>query len=465
MKKILSTFIVLTLFAGAAFTQSDDDLFGGDDDMFFDDGIEEVSDVKAKTDLSKGVLFDTGSIKIGGNFNMGLSTSTTLYADDDDDFGEHFKNTTLTPSAGAYLTVDARPSQTLRMYSKFGISYPYELKASSYAQTEGYSIPQMDGSKKDYYRTTVNTSVADWLSLKELFTDFSIADIAFFRFGLHTVTWGTGYFFSPVSDMINTSSINPEDTDAQVNGSLNLRTQIVIPGSQNCLWFYVIPSTDFINASTVDSYARDTALAGKADLVFGLWEFGLGGFWKYQNAPKAMLTATGSLKNISLFGEFVYQYGADSEWSTNTDWDDKTNIIQATAGLSRYWKDQNIMLAAQYYYDGNDKDMQHQYFTYGHNIAAMANFGRLFGRTDITATLFGMVNFGKEDLSDQLKPLLAQYGIPESYFSTMTLSGMMYVSPVKELKIGLGPYITFQKLDATPTTALKLSITLGGGKF
>ena len=41
-----------------------------------------------------------------------------------------------------------------------------------------------------------------------------------------------------------------------------------------------------------------------------------------------MLTATGSLKKVSFFGELVYSYGAASEWATNTDWDDKTNIIQ-----------------------------------------------------------------------------------------------------------------------------------------
>jgi hypothetical protein len=70
--------------------------------------------------------------------------------------------------------------------------------------------------------STISTTVNDWFNIKEIFSDFSIKDRVFFRFGLHTVTWGTGFFFSPVSDIINTSSINPEDTDEQVNGSLNL---------------------------------------------------------------------------------------------------------------------------------------------------------------------------------------------------------------------------------------------------
>ena len=53
--------------------------------------------------------------------------------------------------------------------------------------------------------------------------------------------------------------------ELQVDGALNLRTQIIIPNSQNCLWFYVIPSTKF-EGQTAEAYARDTALAGKADI-------------------------------------------------------------------------------------------------------------------------------------------------------------------------------------------------------
>ena len=52
---------------GFLFAQSDDDLFGSDDDLFGDDDflIEEVADVSAKSDLSKGVLFATNRGKMG----------------------------------------------------------------------------------------------------------------------------------------------------------------------------------------------------------------------------------------------------------------------------------------------------------------------------------------------------------------------------------------------------------------
>lgn len=460
MKKLF-TILFLSIFTFSIFAQSDDDLFGGsDDDLFTDDSITEVSDVSAKTDLSKGVIFDSGTVKVGGSLTAGITTNTILYSPDSTDFGENIKNSKLTPDLSALLSVDARPTQNLRLYTKFGLAYPFVNKATSYTRLTGTSLTD--------YKFDTTTTITDWFKLKELFTDFSIKDTAFFRFGVHTVTWGAGYFFSPVSDMINTSSIDPENPEKQVDGALNLRTQIVFPGSQNCLWFYVIPSTNFTN-QTAESYLRDTALAGKADILIGNWELGIGAFYKYQNAPKAMLTATGSLKKVSFFGEFVYSYGADSEWIANKEWNDKTSIFQATAGLSYYWKEPQITLAAQYYYNGNSKDIA-SHIIGGHNIAAMANFGKIFGTTDFSASIFAMANFGREEYSDMEIAMAKAAGVDDATIAAMTgtsltTTAMFYYSPITELKMGLGPVLTFKTFDKNPTLSLKLSATLGGGKF
>lgn len=447
----MKRFIILLnigLLTAFAFAQSDDDLFGGsDDDLFTDDSIVEVKDVSAKSDLSKGVIFDTGSIKVGGSLSAGITTNTVLYSPEENDLGKNIYASTLKPDLSAMLSVDARPTETLRIYTKFGLAYPFQNKATA----NGNSIV-----------------IADWFKLKELFTDFSLKDTAFFRFGIHTVTWGTGYFFSPVSDMINTSSIDPENPEKQVDGALNLRTQIVFPNSQNCLWFYVIPSTNFTN-QTAESYMRETALAGKFDLLIGNWEFGIGGFYKYQNAPKAMLTATGSLRKIGFFGEFVYSYGSASEWARNNNWDDKTSIIQATAGFSYMWKEPQITLAAQYYFNGNDKDPA-AYVIGGHNIAALLSFGKLFNNNDFTASIFAIGNFGRKEMTAAEREMLKLSGATDEMLAAvsgtaLTSTAMLYYSPIKELKVGLGPSITFKTFEANPTISLKLSATLGGGKF
>lgn len=501
MKKYISI-LTLLLATSFIFAQSDDDLFGGDDDFFFDDGIEEVTIVTAQSDLAKGVLFDDGSIKIGGSFTTSLGTSTTVYADDDKDFGDHFSESTITPTVDATLSVDARPNQNLRMYTKFGFSYPGNTNLISQAGETDLSA--ILGDSAAFMSFVLNPgqaetySISDWFKLKEVFTDFSIADTAFFRFGLHTVTWGAGYFYSPVSDMINTSSINPEDVDAQVDGSLNLRTQIVFPNTQNCLWFYMIPDTTKIISGTT-SYAKYTALAGKADLLFGNWELGLGGLWKYENAPKAMLTATGSINKLNLFGEGVYSYGGTSEWIDNPDWDDKSHIFQATVGGMYTWKTPVITVAGQYYYDGNKCDylMDMKYgiesimpgmsfsstgditvprITQGHNIAALASFGKLFGTKNINLSLFGMVNFGREkaDITAEevVKPLIDMFKNDfisamqlDKILSAATFSAMLSYSPVDTVKLAVGPYVVFKDFDHAPTVDVKVTFTLGGGKY
>ena len=464
MKKNFLILFVLLLSLGTLSAQSDDDLFGSDDDLFGDDDflIEEVADVSAKSDLSKGVLFDNGSVKIGGNFTSEISTSFLLYSDDDKSFLEHFSDTKISPNVGAYLTVDARPTQDLRMYSKFGLRYPFTSKAVSTAQTTATPVtPQYT-----FYKTDVETSITDWIYLKELFTDFSVADTAFFRFGLHTVTWGAGYFFSPVSDIINTSMIDPENTSAQVDGCFNLRTQITFPNTQNCLWVYIMPAFD---------YAKNCAFAGKYDLVLGGWELGLGGYWKYEAAPKVTFTASGSVKKFNLFGEAVFQYGSDLEWDEEKD---KTAIFKATAGFSYTWKDPSITLVGQYLYDGNNFEFDNETlaylgtnpmyiknnFTKGHNAALALSFGRIAGTTKLTAAVFGIVNFGKEDLPPMVSALLKEYGA-ESFMGSGTFSAMLNYAPTNSITLGIGPYMTFADWESKPDLALKLTFTLGGGKF
>ena len=457
MKKIILIFLVLMIAIGTITAQSDDDLFGSDDDFFGDDDflIEEVADVSAKTDLSKGMLFDNGSVKIGGSLSASASFSTTVYQKDNTDFAENLKATTLSPSLGSSITIDARPNQDLRLFSRFNIDYPF---------------------------------TGNVLKVKEMFTDFNVGDYTSFRFGVHTVTWGAGLFYSPVSDMINTSSIDPEHRDEQVDGSLNLRTLINIPGTMNNLWFYVIPDQGTWQA-------RDTALAVKGEFLFGGWELGAGAFYKYNTAPRTMLTASGSIQKWGLFGEAVYQYGSDREWLEKQSFDDKKSVFKTTAGFMRSWSDPNITLLAQYYYDGNDFDASEytdimfyfqnmqlisEYGTQGHNLAVSVGFSKLFGCDDLSFSLLGITNFTKPKVIDlttsKNKFILSmldadtQNAVVEGINSVKNsprtiLSATLNYSFNQNASMGFGPYVTLSSWKKPPVVAVKLNFSLGGGKF
>lgn len=457
-------------FADISFGEDDVLFSAGDDDWFGDDSGIEVFDESAVTSAeaaaSAAAVFNAGSIKIGGSFSSSVSSSMVLYADNDDSFGKRFENATITPALSGTVSIDARPTDSLRMYMKMALSYPF---VSTGIVPMGTSISltpanPMNPLAPQTLLSPLPVTISNFFSIKEMFTDFSVKDRAFFRFGLHTVSWGTGYFFSPVSDIINTSSIDPQNTSEQVNGSLNLRTQVIFPGSQNCLWLYAIPSVGKL---------EDSALAGKADIVIGGCELSTGMYWKYKSAPKAMLTVSASVfKNVSVFGEAVYEYGAASEWNANDSFKDKTSIFKATAGFSYYWKEPKIMMAGQYFYDGNNKDdllniqeIRIPSLTYGHNAAFMVSFGEIPFLDKVSASIFAMANFGRDDIPAPALNMLGTLGIPDSFLSSATVTATMNYSPTDNISFGAGTVLTWKDYDSKPEVSVRLSATLGGGKF
>jgi hypothetical protein len=442
MKKIVkaaaAALLILTALSSAA--AEDDDLFGdtvidatsqpdAPDGSSKSQGSTSWSPSGINSDLSHGTIFQTGTVKVGGQFDMSLTSLTSF--NENTSAGESIRRTVLSPLADALFTIDARPSDNLRLYFKSGIQYPYLTETNAAVGT-----------------SNTQKSTQNLFYVKELFTDFALRDTAYFRFGKQTITWGTGYFFSPAGNTVNLSTIDPEDTTKQVEGPLALRTQIVFTGSQDCIWAYMIPDSSLFPVSgttgtTSYTTAGNTAFAAKGDIVLGGWELGLGAYYKYARAPKGIFTASGTLFNkVSTFGECVYAYGTDTDWSKDVNWDRKDSIWQATAGGSYTLKEPQITFAAQYYYDGNDADSWDTY-THGHNIAALVSFAKVF-TTDITASVYGNINFGAD---------------------LCTASTMLYYSPFDELKLGAGPYVIWNSLDKSPDVAVKLSAELGKGKF
>ena len=445
MKKlILFTIISLTFFT-QGFSQSDDQLFGGsssdfdtdfsdfsDDSLFGDDSIIEVdttpTDAKS-SDLSKGILFQTGSVKIGGAFDLGLTTLTSFQKDKD--ATKSFEETLLLPKASAQLTIDARPTENLRLYLKTGIHYPYVTESYSTlittptGATPGTGLPSnlvVNGGSNSF-------NIANIFYIKELFSDFNIGDYVGFRFGKQTVSWGVGYFYSP-ADVINLTRINPEDPTAQVEGPLALRTQIVFPGTQHAIWAYIIPDNDFAAAAQgAGPYLKNTAFALKGDILIGDFEFGLGAWYKNQNPAKFMLTTTGTIfRTYSIFSELVLSIGKDNVP------EDYTPIFQGTLGILKSWTKQNLTIGLQYYYNGQE-------LNYGHNLAALITFSK-FLFSDLSLSLFGQYNFDNNQGT--------------------AFCDLKY-SPIKEFSVTAGPYFTFTKDDVI--TSIKLVFNLGCGKF
>jgi hypothetical protein len=248
------------------FAQEDIDI----DALFGDETVvsQEPGDGPKIDPLSS--LTKTERVRIGGQFSGSLSSAFTwdnLWDGSSNIFNPESRAVSL--GLGATLFFDARPKDDFRVYGSAKTSWPLTRTVST------VSVPN--------------------IQIFELFSDFSLNDRIFFRFGKSTVKWGVGYFWSP-ADVINLEQINIFDAESQREGPVNFRVHLPLLGTQNNFYFYTILDSSDIKFET-------SALAAKAEFLIGSYELGIGGYYRYDTAERAMLTLTGPLGDVDVFGE------------------------------------------------------------------------------------------------------------------------------------------------------------------
>ena len=487
MKKIIALFFMMML-ANAVFAQDaaetdtgslEDELFGGDTEALVTpeqanaetqkNGISLTGDLKTAT-----LALESNKLRIGGSLNaeLGLKYVWTDPYTKKNDAKKAFLNpevAQLQPTIGANLFFDARPVQDLKLYGKFIFEFPFEKNLNgkisvpkSLVPPNGVDIP-------------VSVNGSPNFKIWEMYTDFSTKDIAFFRFGKHTVKWGTGYFYSP-ADVINISRIDPQKPTADREGPVSLRTHIVIPKTQYNIWLYLLPDTETFKP-------QYTAGAAKAEFVFGDWELGVGGWYRYEKAPRFITTLSGSIAGkVAVFAEGVFAWGSDYTYYKNdatlTPYTVKNKpFFQATLGGSYSNADSHTMLAFQYYYNGfgyaNTKAADRitdtavaalgkQNFTDPslkkyENIAAMGNRGQHY-----IAFTVSQNKIGTEDLTANL---FQQFAITElEGLTTLSLNWRIF----KFVQMSTGPIFSYPLSPSSHSKGsigYNLSFKLGGGKF
>jgi len=281
---------------------NEDDLFGSGD----------VVEVVAESERGSAMesLLSSDVARLGGSISGSVTPSWKWF----DPWADGLDPTSpdsygLEPALSALVYFDGRPSQSTRFYGSVKTAWPFDD--------------------------------ADNTRVFELFSDFSWNDSLYFRFGKQTINWGVGYFFSP-ANVMNLQTIDVLDPGAQLEGPVALRVNYPVPGTQHNLWAYAV-------FDSADMKPEETALAAKAEFVYGGWELGVGGYYKKDDPIRGMLTAVGSVGQISVFGEATLQLGTSRTWvtevssalvSTNfvtttdtADYDD-TVFFKGTTGLS-----------------------------------------------------------------------------------------------------------------------------------
>lgn len=492
MKKIIALFLMMIL-ANAVFAQEaagtetgslEDELFGGDTEALVTpeqaNAETQKSGVSLTGNLKTATLaLESNKLRIGGSLNAELGLKY-MWADPytkKNDAKNAFLNpevAQLQPTIGANLFFDARPVQDLKLYGKFLFEFPFEKNLNgkisvpkSLVPPNGVDIP-------------VSVNGSPNFKIWEMYTDFSTKDIAFFRFGKHTVKWGTGYFYSP-ADVINISRIDPQKPTADREGPVSLRTHIVIPKTQYNIWLYLLPDTETFKP-------QYTVGAAKAEFVFGDWELGVGGWYRYEKAPRFITTLSGSIAGkVAVFAEGVFAWGSDYTYYKNdtmlTPYTVKNKpFFQATLGGSYSNADSHTMIAFQYYYNGfgyaNTKAADRiidsavaladprNHFTpeeaknileKSREVAAMGNRGQHY-----IAFTVSQNKIGTEDLTANL---FQQFAITElEGLTTLSLNWRIF----KFVQMSTGPIFSYPLSSSSHSKGsigYNLSFKLGGGKF
>ena len=310
------------------------------------DMIDEIEDYESSLSLSSLSLSSPSSsspedeflksekIEWGGSLTSDFTSRWTLggdYPASNSSTGTSSEDFDI--NLGASLFFDARPpDKDFRVFGKVKASYPFESKAST---TEGGEV-------------TVNS-----IQVFELFSDFNWNDRVFFRAGKHTIHWGTGYFFSP-ADVLNLTSIDPEDPEEQREGPVSLKTHI--PVNVHNGYLYLI-------AHDIDK-PDEIAAAPKIEFVIGNTETGIGAYIRKDVSPRGVITMTRPILDFDFFTETVFSYGSDKTFIRKTD--DLVNyplgiktytredvlFFSGTAGFRYINSNRDISFMGQYFYNG-----------------------------------------------------------------------------------------------------------------
>lgn len=291
-------------------------------DLFSGELIRDLSDTSIgdAAGMESALLVRQEVVRIGGSFSMGISGSYR-YPTPPVQGGAPYLGS-LRFSTGGSLVLDARPDESFRFYLDTRFAYDEEID--------------------------------DWVfSVQEAFGDVQAGDKLFIRAGKHEIHWGPGRVYNP-ADVLSLTPIDPDDPEADREGPLSVRFHI--PWIDKNVYAYLI-AQDVADVS-------DVGVAARGEIVVGVTELSLGGFYRYGLAPRIISTATFGLLGMDWYAEGVAAWGSDRRYvSADTEGVLSTYRVtdqpffEATVGTSLSLSNlietqQRVTLSGQYLYNG-----------------------------------------------------------------------------------------------------------------
>jgi hypothetical protein len=400
------------------------------------------------------------------------------------------------------LFLDGRPDKDFRFRLSLKTGYPFTTDTKALTSAKYVTTPSIGVT------TSSSTISVPNLKVWEMFTDVTVNDALFLRFGKQSASWGTSYFYSP-GDVISLTAKDASDPTAEREGPVAMKATVPFPGLKANLTGFVLARDSYFGSDLPSLQTLGYAL--QADVLVGDAQVSLGGFYQRDNAPKAVATLnTGfgflhipGLSDVNLFSEAVFSYGADvlktsgttgganPQFTSISSWD-KTLYYTGTVGASYSNSDANLTLRAEYLYNpfgSSDKTVaQTAYNTF---VAASMNAytgtntaGRAYGYGDAATpgvhyltALASLAKFGGSDklsfstLWQQNFSDLSGWVKPSFTFQPWDQLGFTWGVSVVYGDDGTQYPLTFQYRDAkgVPLGAQRVTfnvgVTFGSGKY
>jgi hypothetical protein len=275
-------------------------------------------------------------------------------------------------SAPALVDVymDARPNDRVRGFVLGRMFYDPTLPASGSSATGTTSSVQSQDVLGSSTATRGPTVLLDqlWLRADILHTIFVTA-------GKQHVRWGTARFWAP-TDYLHMTPRNPLLPFDARTGTTMLKLHLPWEALGWNLYGYVLPNGPETAPSSGDGFkVSDVTVAGRAEIVLGTLEIGLGTFKQRHNKAKFAGDMSFGLWDLDFYGEVAVRSAADVDLVTF----DKDAVVadgmtaqsiidayfpvhrgsrwktQATGGVSythQYADKDTFTIGAEYFYNG-----------------------------------------------------------------------------------------------------------------
>lgn len=458
---------------------SDDDFFGDESPTLVETPVATGDPLKAFVESADGVNWG-GTVTTDATWSGGW-------------VDQHWKDG-LSYDLETKLAIDARPDKNYRFRLALKTGYPFT------DDTDNVTIASTPAST-----TTISVpNVKVW----ELFSDVTIADAVFLRFGKQSASWGVSYFYSP-GDVISLTTKDVTDPTAEREGPVALKASIPFPAAKANLTGFVLARDSYFSNGTAT--LENLGYAVQGDILVGPAQIGLAGFYQESNAPKIVATLNTGLgyadlpviSDINFFTEGVLSYGSDvvkgvgsttrtgfgTTYASLQDWSQEW-YPTATAGLSYTNSDSNLTLRTEYLFNpfgSDDKDSatlayntaiytlagnslsgasrqyttSDAYYPGRHYLTSLVTFSELAGTDKLAFTTLWQQNLS--DQSGWVKPYFTIS--PWDVLSFTVGMTVVYGQPGTQYPLQFQWYNSSGTAEGTQWAMFNLGITFGTGKY